>query len=109
MLAKVLISLVAADLRRQLVLQEPGAEPQPLTPRTRDRLRVLPALRLEVAVRFPQPATSAGSADPLRVELLDHLRDTTLHRIVLTPLSLLASELTLKPLAPAGPGLELRR
>jgi len=109
MLAKALIGLVAADFRGQLVLQQPGAEPQPLSPRTRDRLRVLPASRFEVAVRFPQPAASACSADPLRVELLDRLRDTTLRRIVLTPLGLLASELTLKPLAPAGLGLELWR
>ena len=60
-------------------------------------------------MRFAQPAAAPGSPDPLRVELLDRLRDTTLRRIVVTPLGLLASELALKPLAPPGLGLELWR
>jgi hypothetical protein len=57
-------------------------------------------LGLEVAVRFPQPAASPGSADPFRVELPNRLRDT-LRRIVLT-LGLLTSELALEPLAPTA-------
>ena len=46
MLAKVLVGLVATAFGVQLVLKEAGAEPQPLSPRTRDRLRVLPAFGL---------------------------------------------------------------
>ena len=107
MLAQVLIGLVAAAFCVQLVLQKPGAEPQPLSPRTRNRLRSLPALGLELAVRFPQPAASPGSADRFRVEIPNRLRDT-LRRIVLT-LGLLTSKLALEPLAPTGLGLKLRR
>lgn len=106
MLAKVLIRRVAAAFRDQLVRQEPRAEPETLSPRTRDRLRVLPALRLELAVRFPQPTAWPSSADPLGIELPNRLLDPRLRRIVLTGrLSLFTRKLALEPLTPTGHGL----
>ncbi len=109
LLAKVLISLVAAAFRGQLVLQQPGAEPQTLGPGTRDRLRVLPTLGLELAVRFAQPAASPSSADPLGIKLPNHLVGPRGRRIVFTGLCLFTRKLALKPRAPTGLSLKLRR
>ncbi len=58
-------------------------------------------------MRLPQPATSPGLTDPLRIELPNRLLDT-LRRIVLT-LGPLTSKLARKPLPPAGLGLKLCR
>jgi hypothetical protein len=60
-------------------------------------------------VRFPQPAASPSSADPVRIKLPNHLVGPRVRRIVLTGLCLFTRKLALKPLAPTGLSLKLRR
>ena len=104
-----LIRLVAAAFRGQLVIQELGADPQPLSPRARDRLGRIPPLLLELTVRLPQPSPPPVRADPLRIEAIRRLTAGLLRPALASfGLGSLARQLPLKPLPPARLGLKLR-
>jgi len=55
-------------VRRELVLEPPGSQPQSLHARTGNPSRRLPPLLLELAMRFAQPAPASVGTDLLRIE-----------------------------------------
>ena len=70
-LAVILIRPVGRDLRVTLGLEALTREQQPILARAGNRIRVLPAALLELAVRFPRPtlASLVARHDPLGIEL----------------------------------------
>jgi hypothetical protein len=59
-----LVGLVGAALDVKIGLQPLGRQQQPLAPRAQDRIRVIPAVLLELALALPQPAIAPLSPAP---------------------------------------------
>ena len=80
--AVVLVGLVGAALGVKLGLEPLGRQQQPLAPRPRDRIGVVPAVLLELALALPQPAIAPLACAPrsVRVELQRHLLGTSAPR-----------------------------
>jgi hypothetical protein len=109
----VLVCIVSAAFRGQIVIQLPARYSQPLRPRPWHRAGRDPPLAIQLTLRLPQPPLPAlhPRDDPLSIKLASRLGLGRLlgGRVVLALSLPLGGELAREPLPPTNLGTQLRR